>query len=100
MHEGDSHDSGKAPCDWLDELLGPGLPASVFPVHLDKEPSIMLQDHTAKHAARAVHSAAVTRDYIAEPRIEYRTVSGVNGPLVILDNVKVLLSFQKGSANL
>lgn len=36
-----------------------------------------------------VHSAAVTRDYIVEPRLEYRTVCGVNGPLVILDNVKV-----------
>lgn len=38
--------------------------------------------------ARALHAAAVTRDYIAEPRMDYRTVSGVNGPLVILDNVK------------
>ena len=32
--------------------------------------------------------AAITRDYIAQPRITYRTVSGVNGPLVILDDVK------------
>ncbi|PJF19365.1 V-type proton ATPase subunit B [Paramicrosporidium saccamoebae] len=39
-------------------------------------------------AAQAVHAAAVTRDYIIDPRLEYRTVSGVNGPLVILDNVK------------
>ena len=31
---------------------------------------------------------AITRDYIAQPRITYRTVSGVNGPLVILDRVK------------
>ena len=31
---------------------------------------------------------AITRDYIAQPRITYKTVSGVNGPLVILDNVK------------
>ena len=31
---------------------------------------------------------AITRDYIAQPRITYRTVSGVNGPLVILDKVK------------
>jgi len=37
----------------------------------------------------AAHAAAVTRDYIVEPRMEYKTVSGVNGPLVILDNVKV-----------
>lgn len=36
----------------------------------------------------AVHHAAVTRDYISQPRITYKTVVGVNGPLVILDNVK------------
>ena len=35
-----------------------------------------------------VHQAAVTRDYIAQPRMTYKTVTGVNGPLVILDNVK------------
>jgi len=34
------------------------------------------------------HVAAVTRDYIVEPRLDYRTVRGVNGPLVILENVK------------
>lgn len=38
--------------------------------------------------AARLHAAAVCRDYIVEPRIDYRTVSGVNGPLVILDNVK------------
>ncbi|KAL7068276.1 putative vacuolar ATP synthase subunit B [Cryptosporidium serpentis] len=32
--------------------------------------------------------AAATRDYHVVPRMEYRTVSGVQGPLVILDNVK------------
>uniref|UniRef100_A0A8C2X0G4 Vacuolar proton pump subunit B n=1 Tax=Cyclopterus lumpus TaxID=8103 RepID=A0A8C2X0G4_CYCLU len=32
---------------------------------------------------------AVTRNYISQPRLTYSTVSGVNGPLVILDNVKV-----------
>lgn len=36
----------------------------------------------------AIHKAAVTRDYIADPRLDYRTVIGVKGPLVILDNVK------------
>ena len=36
----------------------------------------------------AAHSAAVTRDYVAQPRLTYKTVTGVNGPLVILDNVK------------
>ncbi|XP_065827644.1 V-type proton ATPase subunit B [Oscarella lobularis] len=34
------------------------------------------------------HALAVTRDYISQPRLTYRTVSGVNGPLVILDSVK------------
>ncbi|CAM9184510.1 unnamed protein product [Lampetra fluviatilis] len=34
------------------------------------------------------HAAAVTRNYISQPRLTYKTVSGVNGPLVILDQVK------------
>ena len=34
------------------------------------------------------HFDAVTRDYIVEPRLEYRTIQEVNGPLVILENVK------------
>jgi len=29
------------------------------------------------------------KDYAAVPRLEYRTIAGVNGPLVILDNVKL-----------
>ncbi len=61
----------------------------------------------AKQAA-AVHAAAALRNYHVRPRLgnhiafwsdsiiidislllDYRTVSAVNGPLVILDNVKV-----------
>uniref|UniRef100_A0A4W4HBH8 Vacuolar proton pump subunit B n=1 Tax=Electrophorus electricus TaxID=8005 RepID=A0A4W4HBH8_ELEEL len=34
------------------------------------------------------HAQAVTRNYISQPRLTYSTVSGVNGPLVILDKVK------------
>lgn len=34
------------------------------------------------------HAAAITRDYKSQPRLVYKTVSGVNGPLVILDDVK------------
>jgi V-type H+-transporting ATPase subunit B len=45
-------------------------------------PTINIQD------ALVQHKMAVTRDYIAQPRITYKTVSGVNGPLVILDDVK------------
>lgn len=41
-----------------------------------------------KVAAAREHALAVTRDYISQPRLTYKTVSGVNGPLVILDQVK------------
>ncbi|KRX49987.1 V-type proton ATPase subunit B [Trichinella britovi] len=34
------------------------------------------------------HKLSVVRDYNAQPRLTYKTISGVNGPLVILDNVK------------
>lgn len=40
------------------------------------------------HEANVEHKMAVTRNYIHQPRLVYKTVSGVNGPLVILDNVK------------
>merc|ERR1712023_402487 len=36
----------------------------------------------------AENVAAVSRDYVVEPRIQYQTVQGVSGPLVILENVK------------
>ena len=35
-----------------------------------------------------LNAAAAVRDYHVEPRIEYRTIAGVQGPLVILENVK------------
>lgn len=37
--------------------------------------------------ATVVHAAAATRNFSVQPRLDYRTVTGVNGPLVILDNV-------------
>ena len=36
-----------------------------------------------------LHAAAAVRDYYVDPRIEYKTIAGVNGPLVILENVKM-----------
>merc|ERR1711976_660003 len=36
----------------------------------------------------AVNAAAATRDYRVQPRIDYRTIVGVEGPLVIMENVK------------
>lgn len=32
-----------------------------------------------------VEAAAATRNYFVKPRLEYRTLQGVNGPLVILE---------------
>ncbi|RXW17188.1 hypothetical protein EST38_g8670 [Candolleomyces aberdarensis] len=34
----------------------------------------------------ALNAAAVTREYRVKPHIDYRTVSAINGPLVVLDN--------------
>ena len=34
------------------------------------------------------NAAAAVRDYSVNPRLEYRTIAGVQGPLVILENVK------------
>lgn len=42
----------------------------------------------ASISASREHAMAITRDYISQPRLTYRTVSGVNGPLVILEKVK------------
>lgn len=38
--------------------------------------------------ADAEHIKAVTHDYNIAPRIDYRTILDVEGPLVVLDNVK------------
>ncbi|KAE8211476.1 hypothetical protein CF319_g6638 [Tilletia indica] len=35
-----------------------------------------------------INASAAVKNYSVEPRVDYRTVSAVNGPLVILDNVK------------
>jgi len=35
-----------------------------------------------------MNAAAVTKDFNVEPNLEYRTISGVQGPLVILENIK------------
>ncbi|KAH9422331.1 V-type proton ATPase subunit B [Dermatophagoides pteronyssinus] len=40
------------------------------------------------NAANRTHAMAVTRNYVSQPRLTYKTVTGVNGPLVILDEVK------------
>uniref|UniRef100_A0A6I8PN34 Uncharacterized protein n=1 Tax=Ornithorhynchus anatinus TaxID=9258 RepID=A0A6I8PN34_ORNAN len=55
---------------------------------------------SGEQVARAVardHVQAVTRNYITNPRITYRTVCSVNGPLVVLDNVKVISGVHSSS---
>ncbi|KAB0359859.1 hypothetical protein FD754_004015 [Muntiacus muntjak] len=42
----------------------------------------------ASLGAAREHVQAVTRNYITHPRVTYRTVCSVNGPLVVLDQVK------------
>ena len=38
-----------------------------------------------------VQADAAIRDYLVKPRLEYRTLQGVNGPLVILEVSTLLL---------
>lgn len=45
-------------------------------------------DYLSQSAANKTHAMAVTRNYSTQPRLTYKTVTGVNGPLVILDDVK------------
>jgi len=42
----------------------------------------------SKEMAHKAHVAALNRDYVVEPHLEYRTVAGVSGPLVVVDLVK------------
>jgi len=49
--------------------------------------SISLYD--APNLGHLVNAAAATRDYYIKPTLDYSSVIGVKGPLVILDNVKL-----------
>ncbi|KAK9800873.1 hypothetical protein WJX73_003917 [Symbiochloris irregularis] len=45
-------------------------------------------DGLSKDKALKAQVEAAQRDYIVEPRLDYRTVGGVSGPLVIVESVK------------
>jgi len=45
-------------------------------------------DSLTSELAFKANVAAVFRDYICEPHLEYRTVGGVSGPLVVVESVK------------
>ncbi len=42
-----------------------------------------------RHEAAQINAQAASVDYNIAPRVDYRTVIKVDGPLVILDNVKL-----------
>ncbi|KAK0524167.1 Vacuolar ATP synthase subunit B [Tilletia horrida] len=48
----------------------------------------MTDARLSDHELFALNASAAVKNYNVEPRLDYRTVSAVNGPLVILDNVK------------
>merc|ERR1712136_42910 len=79
------------------DLISTVLPSEVFRILLSiplflfedqKDFKMALPNLLIEQQARLEHKMAVNRDYIFQPRMSYRTVSGVNGPLVILDDVK------------
>ncbi|TPX50419.1 H+-transporting two-sector ATPase [Synchytrium endobioticum] len=57
-------------------------------LQMPHEEAPVVSSRLTAEEAQKMHLAAIQRDYNVEPRLDYRTVAGVNGPLVILDNVK------------
>ncbi|KAK9828709.1 hypothetical protein WJX72_001651 [[Myrmecia] bisecta] len=45
-------------------------------------------DFLSDDLAAKAQIKALKRDYVVEPRLDYRTIGGVSGPLVIVDSVK------------
>lgn len=62
------------------QLQSLGIPSGVPTPRADSHGNV---------SAASVNAAAALRNYKLHPRTSYGTISGVNGPLVILDNVKV-----------
>ncbi len=55
-------------------------------------PSLRMSAHVEeRHIPERVRidPLSVVQDYRVQPKLEYRTIAGVNGPLVILENVKL-----------
>ncbi|KAF5360474.1 hypothetical protein D9756_004725 [Leucocoprinus leucothites] len=49
---------------------------------------IMSDPRISDQELARINAAAVTKEYRVQPHLDYRTVSAINGPLVVLDNVK------------
>ncbi|KAG9097613.1 Vacuolar ATP synthase subunit B [Ceratobasidium sp. UAMH 11750] len=54
----------------------------------DAPQSMMPSPQLSNRELFEINSAAVTKEYNVKPHLDYRTVAAVNGPLVVLDNVK------------
>lgn len=56
--------------------------------NIKKSVVIIKEESETNSVKMDVHVKAITTDYNIAPRIDYRTVLDVEGPLVVLDNVK------------
>lgn len=56
--------------------------------YIIKEEKNLIYIASKRTMATDAHVKAVTTNYNITPRVDYRTVLDVKGPLVVLDNVK------------
>merc|ERR1711998_249532 len=61
-----------------------GLPSMSIPAYVGPDPHVSAE----KAAEMKAHLEAVTRDFVINPRVDYRTIDAVKGPLVILNRIK------------
>merc|ERR1712054_467846 len=52
------------------------------------EPNLLSGGVSSMEAEMRAHLAAMQRDFVIEPRVEYHTIESVKGPLVILQGIK------------
>merc|ERR1711998_54088 len=52
------------------------------------EPNLLSGATSSLEAEMKAHLAAMQRDFVIEPRVEYHTIESVKGPLVILQGIK------------
>ncbi|KAF8827678.1 hypothetical protein HHX47_DHR4000098 [Lentinula edodes] len=67
------------------------LHQSMKTVHVQDVSKMVNDPRMSDQEMAAISAAAVTREYRVQPHLDYRTVSAINGPLVVLDNVKLTL---------
>lgn len=78
---------------WLDSVIilavaSSSTPHCLYHIVLSYHIIYLQQTNMDRKEVTRINVEAATRDYNIAPRIDYRTVIKVDGPLVILDNVK------------